>query len=246
MYEQNKNPSQSSRLEMGIYADTTWCQEWKEQGFNCCISTAIDALRYLSEHERPSGGEQHFNFEHLVDTSRYLEKLTKDAEAYYTTGKPYPQPVRQWPEQWLKAGLELCLPVAAEALEFLARHGRPEESGTGEPVQFSASHLRRIAHGLEVTRERMFGYQAPAPKTPQGARISAANLPDEFVIKDPAKYAEDFESRARERLAGGGFVPGTLGGFIGGYIALYRRHPTEQEIFDAGVRAGQARERAAT
>jgi hypothetical protein len=36
-------------------------------------------------------------------------------------------------------------------------------------------------------------------------------------------------------------VPNTLGGFRGAFYVTYRRAPTEQEIFDAGVRSGLRR-----
>jgi hypothetical protein len=36
-------------------------------------------------------------------------------------------------------------------------------------------------------------------------------------------------------------VPNTLGGFRGAFYVTYRRAPTEQEVFDAGVRSGLRR-----
>ncbi|MBX4911419.1 hypothetical protein HJA82_29335 [Rhizobium bangladeshense] len=42
--------------------------------FNNCGKHAVEALRYLAHHERPSGGEQHFNMIDLIDTAHYLER----------------------------------------------------------------------------------------------------------------------------------------------------------------------------
>lgn len=39
------------------------------------------------------------------------------------------------------------------------------------------------------------------------------------------------------------FVNHTYGGFRGAFYVLHKRMPTEQEIFDAGVRSGLERER---
>jgi hypothetical protein len=39
-------------------------------------------------------------------------------------------------------------------------------------------------------------------------------------------------------------TPNTMGGFKGAFYVKHRRAPTEQEIFDAGVRSGLARARA--
>ena len=35
-----------------------WSDDWKRNGFNGAITQAQEALRYLAEHDRPSGGEQ--------------------------------------------------------------------------------------------------------------------------------------------------------------------------------------------
>lgn len=42
-------------------------------GFNCALETAPKALRYLAEHDRPSGGEQSYNSAHLHQIAQDLE-----------------------------------------------------------------------------------------------------------------------------------------------------------------------------
>ncbi len=41
-----------------------------------------EALRYLADHERPSGGQQRFNAEHLYQLVDDADSLRKDAERY--------------------------------------------------------------------------------------------------------------------------------------------------------------------
>lgn len=61
----------------------TWSKEWKECGFNYSVDQAIRALRYLANNERPIGGQESYNSEHLFQIADELmytktELLVKD------------------------------------------------------------------------------------------------------------------------------------------------------------------------
>lgn len=58
--------------EMPIAPVFKWGEDWLYYGFNGCITTAIEALTYLAEHERPSYGEARYNSEHLFDIASNL------------------------------------------------------------------------------------------------------------------------------------------------------------------------------
>ena len=53
----------------------------QKQWPNYCLETAIEALRYLAENERPDGGNSSFNSEHLYqiadEIEHYINKNTK-------------------------------------------------------------------------------------------------------------------------------------------------------------------------
>lgn len=51
----------------------TWPKHWKQDGYNGCMVSAAKALRYLANNERPIGGEQTFNAEHLFQIAGELE-----------------------------------------------------------------------------------------------------------------------------------------------------------------------------
>lgn len=53
-----------------------WPAEWKASGFNHCVVAARDALRFLAKNDRPEGGEDKYNFEHLHQIADELE-ITK-------------------------------------------------------------------------------------------------------------------------------------------------------------------------
>lgn len=51
-----------------------WPEAWREKGWNLCLETAPKALRYLADHDRPIGGEQYYNFEHLLQIAGEVEQ----------------------------------------------------------------------------------------------------------------------------------------------------------------------------
>jgi hypothetical protein len=53
------------------------CSAGLSAGFNGCINTAIKALRYLADNERPIGGQENYNSEHLLQTADELERTIK-------------------------------------------------------------------------------------------------------------------------------------------------------------------------
>jgi N-glycosidase YbiA len=48
-------------------------QERQYEGYNGCLRVAAEALKYLASNTRPSGGQQHFNAEHLYQLASELE-----------------------------------------------------------------------------------------------------------------------------------------------------------------------------
>jgi hypothetical protein len=50
---------------------TAWHPNW----FNNCNRTVPAALRYLAEHDRPSGGQDNFNSEHLYQLAEEIERV---------------------------------------------------------------------------------------------------------------------------------------------------------------------------
>lgn len=55
-----------------------WPAGWKVCGFNYCIDATIGALRFLAQNDRPTGGEQNFNSQHLLQLADELAKTQKD------------------------------------------------------------------------------------------------------------------------------------------------------------------------
>jgi hypothetical protein len=50
-----------------------WDAEWLRNGFNGCLRTAANALRYLANNDRPTHGEQLYNAAHLLQTANEIE-----------------------------------------------------------------------------------------------------------------------------------------------------------------------------
>lgn len=55
-----------------------WSADWKANGFNGCMRQAAKALRYLANNERPIGGQESFNLEHLLQIAEELELTQKE------------------------------------------------------------------------------------------------------------------------------------------------------------------------
>jgi hypothetical protein len=242
----------------GIYASTSWGESWKRDGFNGCITTAIYALRYLSENQRPCGGEQSYNSEHLYDTAGYINDVRDDLIAFHEADYFHPAEALNWPKEWLRDGYNCCLPVVAEALRYLADHPRKRE---GE--QFTAEHLLKLAEDLSITHKTLFDVPTlvVAEKLDKPfERISAANLPEGFVIRDPEEYRKQFEAEFPDVAAIGRLIsasgektvgtenqpaepvdgqPRTAAAFVSEFSAQHKRQPTAQEIFEAGWRGGE-------
>jgi hypothetical protein len=241
----------------GIYASNCWGESWKRDGFNGCITTAIYALRYLSGNQRPCGGEQSYNSEHLYDTAGYIDDVRDDLIAFHEADYFHPAEALNWPKEWLRDGYNCCLPVVAEALRYLADHPRKRE---GE--QFTAEHLVKLADDLSITHKTLFDVPAVAPEKASQPfeRISAANLPDGFVISDPEEYRKRFEAEFPDVAAIGRLIsasgekpvapesqqtavvdgpPQAVTAFISEFSAQHKRQPTAQEIFEAGWRGGE-------
>lgn len=66
---------------LAIPALFTWGDGWLTGGFNYCISSAIDALTYLKNHDVPSYGQTRFNCEHLFDIAADLARTWADVLA---------------------------------------------------------------------------------------------------------------------------------------------------------------------
>lgn len=92
-------------------------------GYNSCLHVAISALNYLSSHERPAGGQQAYNAEHLLQIADEIKRtiahnvkaaaahaqrsdvLTSDEEVdriakwlHDETAHPDSYPSHTWPE----------------------------------------------------------------------------------------------------------------------------------------------------
>lgn len=50
-----------------------WDLDWRRFGFNRSVAVAIRALRYLADNDRPTGGSDRFNAEHLFQVAGELE-----------------------------------------------------------------------------------------------------------------------------------------------------------------------------
>lgn len=57
-----------------------WSATWQKYGFNNCLPIAIEALKYLSENDRPIGGEDHYNAIHLLDIAASIDKTINARE----------------------------------------------------------------------------------------------------------------------------------------------------------------------
>ena len=74
---------------------------------NGCENTAPAALRFLAEHERPAGGQQDYNSEHLYQIADEIEATHRDAQPP-AQAEPATAPVGEYPAKALE-GVE---PVA--------------------------------------------------------------------------------------------------------------------------------------
>lgn len=59
--------------------------------WNGCNSTVPEALRFLANNERPTGGEQRFNAEHLLQLAGEIERMAR--QPLYATPQPASAPV---------------------------------------------------------------------------------------------------------------------------------------------------------
>lgn len=55
-----------------------WPADWQKRGWNGCMESAAAALRFLADHDRPSGGCQSFNAEHLFQIAGELKKTQQE------------------------------------------------------------------------------------------------------------------------------------------------------------------------
>lgn len=55
-----------------------WPAAWRTEGWNGCMCTAAEALRFLASNARPIGGEQTFNAEHLLQIAEELQKTQRE------------------------------------------------------------------------------------------------------------------------------------------------------------------------
>lgn len=64
--------ARKTKVQRPARKSDTWHPDWKANGYNHCMDQAASALRYLASNERPSGGEQTFNSEHLLQISHEI------------------------------------------------------------------------------------------------------------------------------------------------------------------------------
>lgn len=60
----------------------TWSPLWQINGWNYCFVHAADALDYLAKHDRPIGGEQHYNYIDCIDTATDIRRTIEAIEDY--------------------------------------------------------------------------------------------------------------------------------------------------------------------
>lgn len=51
-----------------------WPEDWKREGYNHAVRVAAEAVKYLAEHPRPSGGQERYNSEHLHQVADELQR----------------------------------------------------------------------------------------------------------------------------------------------------------------------------
>jgi hypothetical protein len=71
-----KDEPQSAKLASTKPRKNTadWPDAWLREGYNGALVMAANALRYLSRKPRPSGGEDHYNSEHLLQIANDLDR----------------------------------------------------------------------------------------------------------------------------------------------------------------------------
>ena len=92
--------------------------------------------------------------------------------------------------------------------------------------QYVKNHCRcKILSGdFKITEENLPGLMASvALLFPEAIRIAARSLEDLATPPEKAPIS----------------TAHTYGAFRGSYVAVYRKPPSEQEVFDAGMRAGR-------
>ena len=60
----------------------------KSRGYNGCIDSAIGAMRYLANHDRPQGGSQTYNTEHLWQIADELNDYSECKDCGVLVDKP--------------------------------------------------------------------------------------------------------------------------------------------------------------
>jgi hypothetical protein len=110
-----------------------------------------------------------------------------------------------------------------------------DDSGDWE---FKDADLMKFARALLAAA-------APAPSAPEGWKLVPIEpteaMRDAAEKSVPQVFSMGDEYRAMVAAApapSDAMTPHTMPGFRGGFISLHRRTPTEQEIWNAGVRSG--------
>lgn len=60
-----------------------WPYNWQVHGWNGCLTHAVAALEYLTNNEKPTGGEQYFNAIDLDSTAYDMKRTIASMMEYH-------------------------------------------------------------------------------------------------------------------------------------------------------------------
>lgn len=180
--------------------------------FNGCDKTVPEALRYLANNDRPSGGESRFNWAHLLQLADEIETMARSP--LYTS----PQPVEQQPDE----------DVASQIIKLIDDecrywHGRDEARRGGYAILYAkakelnskqqpAPGVAAMVEGMEVSVDvstcdddignRYFGtvtLAQPQKGSKHGMILLIQDAEPNFERKDPSVLVEALEQYADDR-----------------------------------------------
>ena len=139
-----------------------WPDAWLREGYNGALVMAANALRYLSRKQRPSGGEAHYNSEHLLqiagDLDRSRESLLTPAAAETNAARVASATA---PLGWKNVLMDL---LAVQK----RRHADASTQTSSHPQQES---IAGIVTGVETCIEVLGSMKQPEPNLDEMTRL---------------------------------------------------------------------------
>jgi hypothetical protein len=122
---------------------------------NGCNETVPKALRYLAEHDRPCGGQQSFNAEHLYQLASEIERMSK-AQLYRKVIGYAPTAAPRTKPQAARDPMMAAVASLAAAISLLERTPKANKAAPSDKMfnQMLDDYRRALANARDALRSQ--------------------------------------------------------------------------------------------